>query len=107
MTKTSVGRGRGRGGQRFVDVVLGSFGVLPGWGGAGVPGGGGARFRGGGRVGNNRCSIPPTNHVHSRTFVNGIAKCAPVTYSRMVMPLAANPPTLSYHPRTVLRPIPE
>ena len=90
-----MGWGRREGGQRFVDVVLGSFGVLPGWGGAGVPWGSDPRFGGGGRVGKNCCSIPPTNHVHSRTFMNGIAKCALVTYSRMVMTLV-NSPTLSY-----------
>ena len=64
----------------------------------------------------SRCSIPPTNRVHSRTFVNslghprtfvnGTAKRALVTYSRMVMPLT-NFPTLPYHSRTKLKPIPE
>ena len=62
------------------------------------------------------CSIPPTNHVHSRTFVNspdhprtfvnGTAKRALVTYSRMVMP-PTDFPTLPYHSRTKLKPIPE
>ena len=50
------------------------------------------------------CSIPPTNRVHSRTVVNGIAKCALVTYSRLAIPLT-NFPTLSCHSRTKLRPI--
>ena len=50
MTKTSVGRGRGRGGQRFVDVVLGSFGGFAGWDGAGAPGGGDASSGTGGEL---------------------------------------------------------
>ena len=65
-----------------------------------------------------RCSILPTNRLHSRTlpsspdysrtrtFVNSIAKYTLAANSRMAIP-PMNSPNLPYHPGTALMLIPE